>query len=287
VLLFVGSCTTEIPNSSNLCGVGTVYVAFASNTQGSGRYGNTVPETSNRRTRIAFIGMPACSMTVNYRGLSSSVDGRYMLIDPTVCIGLTEGQHNTPPSTSACYYSSSGSNGVSMGVQAGCALPSVGVLPVIWAEVRVEGAHLLWRVEGQEVGQRLALERQEGGGSFSGWVQIASDLPWQGRYELPWSGLYRLVVEGVQGRLATSPVVEYHDQTLPRLYPNPAPGGPYLYQAGAVARLTVYNSQGQVLRGVAAPIEREVLRGLPPGMYWVELYTWDGLRLTQTLWVSP
>jgi len=288
VLLFTGKCTSYTPSSSNLCGAGTVYVAFAANTQGSGRYGNTVPETSNRRTRIAFVGMPACSMTVNYRGLSSSSDGRYMLIDPAVCVGLTEGQHNTPPSTSACYYSSSsGSNGVSMNVQANCALPSLGVLPVVWVEVRVEGAYLIWRVEGLEAGQRLVLERQEGGEAFSGWVRMASDLPWRGRYELPLSGLYRLAAEGAGGRLATSPVVEYRAQDLPRLYPNPAPGGPYVYQGGAVGRLVVYNSQGQVLRGIEGPVEREALRGLPPGVYWVELYTWDGSRLTQPIWVSP
>ncbi|RMF50826.1 MAG: T9SS C-terminal target domain-containing protein, partial [Bacteroidetes bacterium] len=165
--------------------------------------------------------------------------------------------------------------------------PSLGVLPVVWVEVRVEGAYLIWRVEGLEAGQRLVLERQEGGEAFSEWVRMASGLPWRGRYELPLSGLYRLVAEGAQGRLATSPVVEYRAQDLPRLYPNPAPGGPYVYQGGAVARLAVYNSQGQVVREVEGPVEREALRGLPAGVYWVELYTWEGMRWTQSLWVSP
>lgn len=288
VLLFAGQNTSYTPPSSGLCVGGTVYVAFSSNTNCQGRYQNNPTPSQNRRTRIAFSGMPACSMTVNYRGSFTATDGNYLLIDPAICIGLTEGQNNVLPSPNACYYAGSGQNGVSLGnIGNTCPLPTLGVLPVVWVEVRVEGARLVWRVEGLELDQSLYLERQEIGEPFSGWTRTASGLPSRGTYEFSLAGLYRLVVEGAQGRLATSPVVEYRGELLPRFYPNPAPGGPYLHQAEAVARLAVYNGQGQMLRWVEGPPDREVLRGLPPGVYWVELYTWDGRRFTQTLSVSP
>ncbi len=289
VLLFAGQNTSFTPSSSNLCVGGTVYVAFSSNTTCNvGRYQNNPSNTQNRRTRIAFIGMPACSMTVNYRGSLTANDGNYLLIDPAVCIGLTEGQNGTPPSSSACYYAGGGQNGVSLGnIGTNCQLPTLGVLPVVWAEVRVEGARLVWRVEGLESHQRLYLEHQEKGESLSGWTRMASGLPSRGAYELSLAGLYRLGVEEGSGVLALSPVVEYRTEAIPRCYPNPAPGGPYLHQAEAIAQLIVYTSQGQGLHRVEGPVGREALRGLPPGVYWVELYTWDGRRFTQTIAVSP
>ncbi|GIV25832.1 MAG: hypothetical protein KatS3mg026_1524 [Bacteroidia bacterium] len=193
-----------------------------------------------------------------------------------------------PPPSSACYYAGGGQNGVSLGnIGTNCQLPTLGVLPVVWAEVRVEGARLVWRVEGLEPHQRLYLEHQEKGESLSGWTRMASGLPSRGAYELSLAGLYRLGVEEGSGVLALSPVVEYRTEAIPRCYPNPAPGGPYLHQAEAIAQLIVYTSQGQGLRRVEGPVGREALRGLPPGVYWVELYTWDGRRFTQTIAVSP
>ncbi len=92
VMLFTGNAPTVIPNASAFCGAGTVYVAVANQTTGQGRYLNTPDATQNRRTRIVIDGMPSCSMTVNYRGpISASVDGRSLLIDPSVCLGRTQG----------------------------------------------------------------------------------------------------------------------------------------------------------------------------------------------------
>ena len=146
IIVFTG-VPTPLPSLSNLCGAGTVYVLFTNNTNGWGRYLNNPNATQNRRTRIAFDGFPSCSMTVNYRGTFQAAPGNYLLINPAICIGRTEGRNSVVPSNSACYYSGSGSNGVSLGrdAQNPCALPSLSVLPLLWQEVRVVGGRLRWR----------------------------------------------------------------------------------------------------------------------------------------------
>ncbi|GIV24145.1 MAG: hypothetical protein KatS3mg025_1804 [Bacteroidia bacterium] len=290
VILFTGySNASPPPSPTNFCGLGTVYVLFANNTNTGGRYLNNPTNAENRATRVAFTSMPACSMTVNYRNITGSAaqDGNYLLIDPSVCIGKTEGQNNVTPSTSACYYAgSNGENGVSLGNSSNCALPPVSVLPILWAYVRVEGNWLTWQatgVGGDEEARLTLWYRPEEGGA---WGQLAERLPLIGQYPLSLPGAYQLRAQLRGGGESYSPSVLYLPAGQPILYPNPAAGGPYLAYPEAVAQAEVYTLHGQLVKSLPAPLHRESLRGLAPGLYVVRLFLHEGALLSVRLWVT-
>jgi hypothetical protein len=289
IIVFTGVPTT-LPSLSNLCGAGTVYVLFTNNNNSTGRYRNDPGDTQNRRTRIAFDGFPSCSMTVNYRGISpaDAADGNYLLIDPAICIGRTEGQNNVVPSTSACYYSGSGSNGVSLG-NAGseCALPGLGTLPILWQEVRVVGGRLRWRAlfEG-EVERALTLwhqpEEQATAYIYRGGLGAKGELP------LERAGLYYLTVELADGTRVRSPGVWYEGDARP--YIRYEGGRPILERSGEVAELRVWDMSGRLVLSAAAPVEREVLSrlgGYGRGVYNLLLHLRSGEVLQERLLVEP
>lgn len=288
VILFTGyNNSSPPPSPTNFCGLGTVYVLFANNTNTGGRYLNNPSDSANRATRIAFTSLPACSMTVNYRNIPNGQDGNYLLIDPSVCIGRTEGQNNVTPSTSACYYAgSNGQNGVSLGNSAGCALPPISVLPILWAYVGVEGGWLSWQatgVGGDEDARLTLWYRAEEGVD---WEPLAAGLPLRGRYTLTLPGAYQLRARLKGGGESHSPIVFYTSAGQPTVYPNPAVGGPYLAYPEAVAQAEVYTLHGQLVTSLSAPLHRESLRGLPAGLYVVRFLTHEGLSFSVRLWVE-
>ena len=288
IIVFTGVPTT-LPSLSNLCGAGTVYVLFTNNNQGQGRYLNGPDPTQNRRTRIAFDGFPNCDMTVNYRGNFTVRDGNYLLIDPAICIGRTEGQNNVPPSNMACHYSgNNGSNGVSLGnARNNCALPGLGTLPILWQEVRVVEGRLRWRAlfEG-EAERALTLwhqpEEQATAYSYREGLGAKGELP------LERAGLYYLTVESADGTRVRSPGVWYEGDARP--YIRYEGGRPMLERSGEVAELRVWDMSGRLVLSAAAPVEREVLcrlGGYGRGVYNLLLHLRSGEVLQERLLVEP
>ncbi|MEN2993056.1 MAG: T9SS type A sorting domain-containing protein [Bacteroidia bacterium] len=290
VILFTGyQNANPYPNPSNLCGAGTVYVMFANNTDGAGRYLNNPTNAQNRRTIINFVGRPECAMTVNYRNINPDQNGNYLLIDPTICIGRTEGQNNAVPPPDACYYASSTNrNGVSLGNAGGtCPLPPISVLPILWARVRIEGERLIWEAVGleSEATARLTLWHTPEIGMA--WQVVESGLPLAGQYLLQEEGFYRLSAPLRSGAVEYSPVVEYRwGSSDPLLYPNPAPGGPYLIHPEQIQELEVIEAYGSLIARLTAPISKEALRGLSPGLYVVRFFG-QGKERVQRLLVLP
>jgi hypothetical protein len=287
IIVFAGVPTT-LPSLSNLCGAGTVYVLFTDNTEAQGRYQNIPTPTQNRRTRIAFDGFPSCSMTVNYRGNISNVDGNYLLIDPAICIGRTEGQNNVVPSTSACYYSGSGSNGVSLGnAGSNCALPGLGTLPILWQEVRVVGGRLRWRVLFEGEAERPLTLWHQPEEQATAYIYRAC-LGAKGELPLERAGLYYLTVESADGTRVRSPGVWYEGDARP--YIRYEGGRPILERSGEVAGLQVWDMSGRLVLSAAAPVEREVLsrlEGYGRGVYNLLLHLHNGEVLQERLLVEP
>jgi hypothetical protein len=289
IIVFTGVPTT-LPSLSNLCGAGTVYVLFTNNNQGQGRYLNGPNAFQNRRTRIAFNGFPNCSMTVNYRGNFTEANGNYLLINPAICIGRTEGQNNEVPSNTACHYSgNNGSNGVSLGrdAQNPCALPGLSVLPLLWQEVRVVGGRLRWRAlfEG-EAERPLTLWHQpeEQGTAYIYRVGLGA----KGELPLERAGLYYLTVESADGTRVRSPSVWYEGDARP--YIRYEGGRPILERSGEVAELRVWDMSGRLVLSAAAPVEREVLSRLGEhgrGVYGLLLHLRSGEVLQERLVVEP
>ncbi|MCX8113388.1 MAG: T9SS type A sorting domain-containing protein [Bacteroidia bacterium] len=292
VMLFAGNAPTYVPNTSTLCGAGTVYVGAANQNNGQGRYLNGPSDTQNRRTRIAIDGMPACDMTVNYENVTSASDGDALIIDYNTCIGQTQGANESPspgcqnpytPPPGSCYYSGSSSNGVTLYRPNNCNMPSLSVLPVLWAYTHIEGSTLVWHATGLggDEGARLILEYVSHIGGE--WAVIATGLPLIGRYPLERSGFYRLAAPLRGGEVEYSPVVEFRAEPLPTLYPNPAPGGPYLSYPELVYQIEVLDMRGALVYRIAAPVAEDALRGLPSGLYLVRLFTVQGERAQRLL----
>jgi len=290
IIVFAGVPPTTLPSLSNLCGAGTVYVLFTNSNNGTGRFLNNPNANQNRRTRIAFDGFPDCDMTVNYRGISPVADGNYLLIDPAICIGKTEGQNNVPPSNTACHYSGiNGSNGVSLGrdAQNPCALPSLSVLPLLWQEVRVVGGRLRWRAlfEG-EAEQPLTLWHQPEEQATAYIYRVG--LGAKGELPLERAGLYYLTVESADGTRVRSPGVWYEGDARP--YIRYEGGRPILERSGEVAELRVWDMSGRLVLSAAAPVEREVLSrlgGYGRGVYGLLLHLRSGEVLQERLVVEP
>jgi hypothetical protein len=297
ILLFTGNnVTNNYPNPSALCGAGTVYVLFVNqNIGGTGRYLNNPTSNQNRRTIITFTGAPACNMTVNYRGSISGADGNYLLVDPNICIGLTSGANandGTQPPPGSCAYRGPGgggpSNGVSLGnIGANCDLPSIGVLPILWQEVRVVGGRLRWRAlfEG-EAERPLTLwhqpEEQATAYIYRGGLGAKGELP------LERAGLYYLTVESADGTRVRSPGVWYEGDARP--YIRYEGGRPILERSGEVAELRVWDMSGRLVLSAAAPVEREVLSrlgGYGRGVYNLLLHLRSGEVLQERLLVEP
>jgi len=294
IIVFTGVPTT-LPSRSNLCGAGTVYVLFTNNTEGQGRYLNGPNANQNRRTRIAFDGFPSCSMTVNYRGISTAANGNYLLIDPAICIGKTEGRNSRPnniyvPPPSACHYSgNNGFNGVSLGrdAQNPCALPGLSVLPLLWQEVRVVGGRLRWRAlfEG-EAERPLTLWHQPEEQATAYIYRVG--LGAKGELPLERAGLYYLTVESADGTRVRSPGVWYEGDARP--YIRYEGGRPILERSGEVAELRVWDMSGRLVLSAAAPVEREVLSRLGEhgrGVYGLLLHLRSGEVLQERLVVEP
>jgi hypothetical protein len=291
ILLFTGrNVTNNYPNPSALCVPGTVYVLFVNQTNTAGRYLNDPGLNQNRRTRIAFDGFPSCSMTVNYRGIPSpGTNGNYLLINPAICIGKTEGQNNVPPSNTACHYSgNNGSNGVSLGnVGNNCALPGLGILPILWQEVRVVGGRLRWRALFEEEAERpltLWHQPEEQGTAYIYRVGLGA----KGELPLERAGLYYLTVESADGTRVRSPSVWYEGDARP--YIRYEGGRPILERGGEVAELWVWDMSGRLVLSAAAPVEREVLSrlgGYGRGVYNLLLHLRSGEVLQERLLVEP
>lgn len=289
IIVFTGDHPTTLPSLSNLCGAGTVYVLFTNSNNGQGRYRNDPDDTQNRRTRIAFDGFPGCSMTVNYRDIISPADGNYLLIDPAVCIGKTEGQNNVVPATSACYYSgNNGANGVSLGnAGSDCALPGLSTLPILWQEVRVVGGRLRWRAlfEG-EAERPLTLWHQPEEQATAYIYRVG--LGAKGELPLERAGLYYLTVESADGTRVRSPGVWYEGDARP--YIRYEGGRLILERSGEVAELRVWDMSGRLVLSAAAPVEREVLSrlgGYGRGVYNLLLHLRSGEVLQERLLVEP
>ncbi|MDW8417644.1 MAG: T9SS type A sorting domain-containing protein, partial [Bacteroidia bacterium] len=269
-----------------------VYVAVANQTHGQGRYQNAPTSSQNRRTRIVFDGMPSCSMTVNYEDVTGDTNGDALIIDYNTCIGKSEGANETstspcpssytPPPTS-CFYSGSSANGVTLYRPNNCNMPPLNVLPILWAYTHIEGSALVWHATGLggDEGARLSLEYASEAEGV--WSVMATGLPLVGRYPLSQSGFYRLAAPLRNGSIEYSPVVEFRAELFPSLYPNPAPGGPYLSYPELVDRIEVIDSRGALVRCIVAPVEKETLRGLEAGLYIVRLYTSQGEKVQRLL----
>jgi hypothetical protein len=288
IIVFTGVPPTTLPSLNNLCGARTVYVLFVNSNDGTGRFLNNPNANQNRRTRIAFDGFPNCDMTVNYRGNFMEANGNYLLIDPAICIGRTEGQNNVVPSNAACYYSGSGSNGVSLG-NAGpnCALPGLGTLPILWQEVRVVGGRLRWRAlfEG-EAERPLTLWHQPEEQATAYIYRVG--LGAKGELPLERGGLYYLTVESADGTRVRSPGVWYEGDARP--YIRYEGGRPILERSGEVAELRVWDMSGRLVLSAAAPVEREVLSrlgGYGRGVYNLLLHLRSGEVLQERLLVEP
>ena len=296
ILLFTGNnVTNNYPNPSALCGAGTVYVLFVNQNSTIGRYLNNPNSNQNRRTIITFTGAPACNMTVNYRGSISDVDGNYLLVDPNICIGLTSGANandGTQPPAGSCAYRGIGGGGPSNGVSLGnigpnCDLPSIGVLPILWQEVRVVGGRLRWRAlfEG-EAERPLTLWHQpeEQGTAYIYRVGLGA----KGELPLERAGLYYLTVELADGTRVRSPGVWYAGDARP--YIRYEGGRPILERSGEVAELRVWDMSGRLVLSAAAPVEREVLSrlgGYGRGVYNLLLHLRSGEVLQERLLVEP
>jgi len=291
ILLFTGNnVTNNYPNPSALCGAGTVYVLFVNqNIGGTGRYLNGPGPNQNRRTRIAFDGFPNCDMTVNYRGNFPEANGNYLLIDPAICIGRTEGQNNVPPSNMACHYSgNNGSNGVSLGnARNNCALPGLGTLPILWQEVRVVEGRLRWRAlfEG-EAERPLTLWHQPEEQATAYIYRVG--LGAKGELPLERAGLYYLTVESADGTWVRSPGVWYEGDARP--YIRYEGGRPILERSGEVVELWVWDMSGRLVLSAAAPVERDVLSrlgGYGRGVYNLLLHLRSGELLQERFLVEP
>ncbi|MEN3040780.1 MAG: hypothetical protein ABDH66_04485, partial [Bacteroidia bacterium] len=213
-----GSCTNlSYYSPSGMCsaGVGGVYVVFASNTNTAGRFANLTSLEKNKRMIIDFPGND-CDMTINYCGRLSSgaSDGNYFLINPSVCIGQTWGSHNadcnTVPDNTNCYIwydnapfnSPTQSSGISPGNSLDCALPSISILPVLWAYAHIEGSNLVWHATGLGGDERARLSLEYASEVGGAWSTMATGLPLVGRYPLYQGGFYRLAAPLRDGGVA-------------------------------------------------------------------------------------
>lgn len=285
IIVFTGVPNT-LPDLSNFCGAGTVYVLFTNNTNGAGRYSNSPSAAQNRRTRIAFDGMPACSMTVNYRGSITAQNGNYLLIDPNVCIGLTEGQNNVTPSAGACYYSSSGSNGVSLGnAGAQCAIPPVSTLPIIWAELAIEGHQLRWHA--LEAAGPLSLWYQPALSSEA--FRIQEGLPAVGLFPLSARGYYFLEHVSLQGARERSPLVYYAGEGAPKvLLAGSGHKAPYILTTAELVRIIVWDGVGREVATIAYPAASALQQlELRPGVYQAVFELADGTSQPARFVVLP
>jgi hypothetical protein len=296
ILLFTGrNVTNNYPNPSALCVPGTVYVLFVNQTNTAGRYLNNPTSDQNRRTIITFTGAPACNMTVNYRGFIANADGNYLLVDPNICIGLTSGDNannGTQPPPGSCAYRGAGGGGPSNGVSLGnigpnCVLPSTGVLPILWQEVRVVGGRLRWRAlfEG-EAERPLTLWHQPEEQATAYIYRVG--LGAKGELPLERAGLYYLTVELADGTRVRSPGVWYEGDARP--YIRYEGGRPILERSGEVAELRVWDMSGRLVLSAAAPVEREVLSRLGEhgrGVYGLLLHLRSGEVLQERLLVEP
>ena len=296
ILLFTGrNVTNNYPNPSALCGAGTVYVLFVNQTNTAGRYLNDPDSDQNRRTIITFTGAPACNMTVNYRGFIANANGNYLLVDPNICIGLTSGANandGTQPPDGSCAYRGIGGGGPSNGVSLGnigpnCDLPSIGVLPILWQEVRVVGGRLRWRAlfEG-EAERALTLWHQPEEQATAYIYRVG--LGAKGELPLERAGLYYLTVESADGTWVRSPGVWYEGDARP--YIRYEGGRPILERSGEVAELWVWDMSGRLVLSAAAPVEREVLSRLGEhgrGVYGLLLHLRSGEVLQERLVVEP
>jgi len=296
ILLFTGrNVTNNYPNPSALCGAGTVYVLFVNQTNTAGRYLNDPDSDQNRRTIITFTGAPACNMTVNYRGFIANANGNYLLVDPNICIGLTSGANandGTQPPDGSCAYRGIGGGGPSNGVSLGnigpnCDLPSIGVLPILWQEVRVVGGRLRWRAlfEG-EAERALTLWHQPEEQATAYIYRVG--LGAKGELPLERAGLYYLTVESADGTRVRSPGVWYEGDARP--YIRYEGGRPILERSGEVAELWVWDMSGRLVLSAAAPVEREVLcrlGGYGRGVYNLLLHLRSGEVLQERLLVEP
>jgi len=296
ILLFTGrNVTNNYPNPSALCGAGTVYVLFVNQTNTAGRYLNDPDSDQNRRTIITFTGAPACNMTVNYRGFIANANGNYLLVDPNICIGLTSGANandGTQPPDGSCAYRGIGGGGPSNGVSLGnigpnCDLPSIGVLPILWQEVRVVGGRLRWRAlfEG-EAERALTLWHQPEEQATAYIYRVG--LGAKGELPLQRAGLYYLTVESADGTRVRSPGVWYEGDARP--YIRYEGGRPILERSGEVAELWVWDMSGRLVLSAAAPVEREVLcrlGGYGRGVYNLLLHLRSGEVLQERLLVEP
>jgi len=295
IIVFTGVPTT-LPSLGNLCGAGTVYVLFTNNNNSAGRYSNNHSAPQNRRTRIAFDGFPSCSMTVNYRNISPVADGNYLLIDPAICIGKTEGLNSSqstnsnyvlPPS--ACHYSGSNDyNGVSLGnAGTNCALPGLGILPILWQEVRVVGGRLRWRALFEGEAERALTLWHQPEEQATAYI-YRKGLGAKGELPLERAGLYYLTVESADGTRVRSPGVWYEGDARP--YIRYEGGRPILERSGEVAELRVWDMSGRLVLSAAAPVEREVLSRLGEhgrGVYGLLLHLRSGEVLQERLLVEP
>ncbi len=296
IILFTGiNVSANYPNPSNLCGAGTVYVLFANNTNTAGRYLNDPSESENRRTIITFTGMSQCNMTVNYRGSINRANGNYLLIDPAICIGLTSGDNandGSQPPDGSCRYcgdnSGCTSNGVSLAnIGNDCRLPGLGVLPILWREVRVVGDRLRWAVafEGEAV-RPLSLWHQPSPAHAP--YRYRAGLGLQGELPLDRSGLYYLTIEGVEGAEARSPTVWYEGDARP--YVRYEGRTPIIERSEEVVELQVWDMSGRMVLSAGAPVGREVLSRLPEygaGLYGVSMRLRSGEVRQERILLMP
>jgi len=296
ILLFTGnSVTNNYPNPSALCGAGTVYVLFVNQNNTAGRYLNNPNSNQNRRTIITFTGAPACNMTVNYRGSISGANGNYLLVDPNICIGLTSGANandGTQPPAGSCAYRGTGGGGPSNGVSlanigAGCALPGIGILPILWQEVKVVGNRLRWRVlvEGDQVGPVTLWHRVAS--EAAPYILRTGLLP-EGEVPIERAGYYHLTIEQADGRLLQSPTVWYEGQRRPfvrwegRL--------PVIEWAESIQTLTLWDGTGRILyqaQGAMRPDFIREVEPLAPGLYFLSMTLKDGRVQQERLLLMP
>lgn len=296
IILFTGiNVSPNYPNPSALCGVGTVYVLFANNTNTAGRYLNDPNQNQNRSTIITFTGMPQCNMTVNYRGAISDVNGNYLLIDPAICIGRTSGSNandGSQPPAGSCRYCGTNSGCASEGVSRDnigndCRLPGPGVLPITWREVRVVGDRLRWAVafEGEAV-RPLSLWHQPSPAHAP--YRYRAGLGPQGELPLDRSGLYYLTIEGVEGAEARSPAVWYEGDARP--YVRYEGRLPVIERSDKVEELQVWDMSGRMVLSASAPVGREVLGRLTEygtGLYSVSMRLRSGEVRQERLLLLP
>ncbi|MGQ9864289.1 MAG: T9SS type A sorting domain-containing protein [Bacteroidia bacterium] len=294
LIIFTGSVPNTAFNFSNLCPLGTLYVAFMQNANIMGRFLDNPMMNQNRSLLAEFGDYTGCNVRVNYGALGiPNADGNYVSVE-SICSGRTDGVSscNTcccgfsfphTPST-ICYYNSGNSPpsiGVTPGNAPNCNIPW-GVLSTFFSKVEVQKDELVWEVElPAQVSRFEVFHKEDPYQAPTLYAYVAAGKSKLYHTALGPSGAYKVRAYTAEGGYKESPYVAYHTEgkLYHAPYPNPFTDHFHLSHAEGVSHMVIYDAQG-----------RKIYEGKPvqsfegsPGLYLLQVWDYEGKPYTYSL----